>query len=187
MSQSSVFCSPADQGHLIQFILDHVIFLAVQKYASNVVEKCLNLATPQQQIETMNQICYRDGLWVQILSNINHFPLKSAHWKYKIFLIVCPQMVEKILHWNVCQLCGTEIDRYSHSSTVGITAWKYCTILQWDGTSCLWPKSDRQTWRTSRSSTPEWIASPIPIPRYGSFGHLKINSVDEFIYAVQSA
>lgn len=50
-------CSPPQQGQLIQFVLTNIVDFSTNKYASNVVESCICLATIEQRQHVMQIIC----------------------------------------------------------------------------------------------------------------------------------
>lgn len=50
-------CAEDMRNYMIEFVLKDVIFLSANKYSSNVVEKCVRLATPLQQKQAMDLIC----------------------------------------------------------------------------------------------------------------------------------
>lgn len=51
--------SQSDRNRLVEFIVQNVVVLSQQKYASNVVEKCLNNATLQMKNIILLTICNR--------------------------------------------------------------------------------------------------------------------------------
>lgn len=55
-------CSPPQQSRLIEFVLENVIEFSTNKYASNVVESCVCLATAAQQQHVMHTICELDAI-----------------------------------------------------------------------------------------------------------------------------
>lgn len=51
-------CCPSDmKNYLIEFVLEDVVFMSGHKYSSNVVEKCIGVATPLQKEQAMDLIC----------------------------------------------------------------------------------------------------------------------------------
>lgn len=58
---STGHCAPAYQSRLIQFVLDNLVEFSADKYASNVVETCIDLATPAQRLQAMQTICDIDA------------------------------------------------------------------------------------------------------------------------------
>lgn len=56
-------CSPPHQSRLIQFVFgNNLIEFSTNKYASNVVETCISLATAAQQQNAMQTICDLDPM-----------------------------------------------------------------------------------------------------------------------------
>lgn len=60
-------CAPQQVNGLSEFILGQIVVLSQQKYASNVVEKCLSTATDQKKQETLGILCERPPEYVSFL------------------------------------------------------------------------------------------------------------------------
>lgn len=71
---------PADQARMIEAVRQNLVSYAKQKFASNVVEKCIIFGNEAQRRDIMLQLCVRDSEGVNSLT----FMIKDNYGNYVI-------------------------------------------------------------------------------------------------------
>lgn len=101
-------CSPPDINSLAQFIVENLVLLAQQKYASNVVEKCLDSVSWQIRELALQTICNLNSEYVPLS---NAIPQKKRNRENVVVIVIIDFVHFHFIYRDIKKFC---IDAYAN-------------------------------------------------------------------------
>lgn len=82
---------PQVTANILSQLAGNYFSLSLSKYASNVVEKCLNFATEEQLTAIVSEIVHHPDILVLMLNNFGNFVIQKVweHCKVRSSCFIC--------------------------------------------------------------------------------------------------